>query len=87
MKKNNLLKIMFLLALTLSLPAIQYSPATTAKAMVVAEADGGDGPTDGGGQKPSGGSQGSGSTIEKIVKSISDWLTGGQTSGTNPTSC
>lgn len=84
MKKNNLLKILFLLAVVLSLPAIQNSPMTTTTAMVVA--DGHDGPTDGGGQKPSGGSQGSGSTIEKIIKAVSDWLLSGQGAGTNPTS-
>lgn len=90
MKKIKFLTILLLLTLTLSLPLVQSSPVTNVRASVTV--DGGDGePSDNNTTKPSGGSQGTGGTIEKIVKTVSDWLwgsnSGGSGTGTDSKSC
>lgn len=83
MKKIKLLTIIFLFALTLALPGMQTSPTTTAKAVIVVT-DGNDGsgdPSDSGGSQTSGGSSGTGSTIEKLIKTVTSWLYSGSTGG------
>lgn len=77
-KKRLLLKIMLLIALGLSLPAISSSPTFTSYATISIES-GNDNPSDNGGSKPVEAPKG-GSTLDKIVDAAKSLL-GGLLSG------